>query len=133
MVWIVLAALGVPLWLCVAGILMLVLHNRSLRKRPGDIPVRVRLPGKKRWTMGHGIWVSDVFAFRASPAGWKEDIFWANAVSVQSADEEERKKLHRIGDDPAVASLNLTEGGMVAVAARGEHRAALAGPFGAAA
>jgi hypothetical protein len=39
-----------PLWLCAAGISVLILENRSLRKRPGDIPVRVLRRGKKRWT-----------------------------------------------------------------------------------
>ncbi len=44
MVWAILALLGVPLWICAAGITVLVLKNRGLRNRPGDIPVRVKLP-----------------------------------------------------------------------------------------
>ena len=60
MIWVILVALGVPLWLCALGILTLVVQNRRLRNRYGDIPVRVRGPGKKRWTRGHAIWVSDV-------------------------------------------------------------------------
>ena len=67
MIWAILALLGVPLWLCAPGILSLVLRNRELRKRYGDIPVRVRRAGKKRWTRGHAIWVSDVFACAARP------------------------------------------------------------------
>jgi hypothetical protein len=67
-IWAILAFVGVPLWLCAIGILMLVFNNRKLRKRPGDIPVRILRPGKKRWTRGHAIWVSDVFAWRASSA-----------------------------------------------------------------
>ena len=50
MVWAVLALLGVPLWLCALGILSLVVRNRQLRERYGDIPVRMRRPGKERWT-----------------------------------------------------------------------------------
>ena len=130
MIWVILAALGVPLWVCALGILALLLRNRSLRKRPGDVPVRVLPAGKKRWTPGHGIWVHDVFAWRASPAGWKEDLFWARGASVRPADAESRKKLRRIGDDPVIASLTLAEGGTVEVAARREHRATLLGPFG---
>ena len=68
MIWAILALLGVPLWLCALGILTAVVQNRKLRKRYGDIPVRVRRPGKKRWTRGHAIWVSDVFAWRGTPA-----------------------------------------------------------------
>ena len=61
MVWAILALLGVPLWLCAAGIIITVLRNRGLRQRHGDIPVRVKRAGKTRWTRGHAIWVSDVF------------------------------------------------------------------------
>ena len=68
MIWAILALLGVPLWLCALGILTAVVQNRKLRKRYGDIPVGVRGPGKKRWTRGHAIWVSDVFAWRGTPA-----------------------------------------------------------------
>ena len=40
MVWAILALLGVPLWLCAAGIAIITFRNRGLRKRHGDIPVR---------------------------------------------------------------------------------------------
>jgi hypothetical protein len=51
MIWAILALLGVPLWLCTAGILVVALNNRRLRKRHGDIPVRVSLnPPSSRWT-----------------------------------------------------------------------------------
>jgi hypothetical protein len=60
-IWVILVALGVPLWLCAVGILTVVVQNRKLRNRYGDIPVRVRGRGQKRWTRGHAIWVSDVF------------------------------------------------------------------------
>ena len=35
MIWAILALLGVPLWLCAAGITMIVFRNRSLRERHG--------------------------------------------------------------------------------------------------
>ena len=38
-IWIILAALGVPLWLCALAILALMYRNRALRQRPGDVPV----------------------------------------------------------------------------------------------
>ena len=129
MIWAVLLALGVPLWLCAIGILALVFRNRTLRKRPGNVPVRVRRAGKKRWVSGHGLWVSDVFAWRGSPAAWSEDLVWIADVSARPPDAEERKKLRRIGDDPLIASLTLAEGGAIDVAARREDRASLLGPF----
>jgi hypothetical protein len=94
MIWAILIALGVPLWLCAAGILTLLLQNRSLRKRRGNVPVRVHPPKKKRWAPGHGVWIHDVFAFRGFPAAWKEALIWATEASVRVANDEERKKLH---------------------------------------
>jgi hypothetical protein len=40
-IWAILAFLGVPLWVCAAGILVILVNNRRLRTRYGDIPVRV--------------------------------------------------------------------------------------------
>ena len=74
MIWAILALLGVPLWLCGIGFLMVLMRYRSLTKRPNDMAVRVLRFDKKRWTRGHGIWVSDVFAWRASPGAWNETI-----------------------------------------------------------
>jgi hypothetical protein len=128
-IWAILALLGIPLWLVAIGILMLVLNNRRLRKRPDDIPVRVLRPGKKRWTRGHAIWVSNVFAWRASPAGWSEDLLEVSDVAARPATPEEHEKLHRLADDPAIASLALAGGGTLEVAARPEHRSSLLGPF----
>jgi hypothetical protein len=67
MIFAILALLGVPLWLCAIGILVILMRNRKLRKRHGNIPVRVKRLGKQRWTRGHAIWVSDVFAWQGSP------------------------------------------------------------------
>ena len=129
MIWAILAALGVPLWLCAAGILTLVLRNRALRKRPGNVPVRMRRAGKKRWSPGHGVWVHDVFAFRGSPAAWKEALGWATDARTRPANEQERKKLHRIGENPIVVTLTLEGRETLELAARPEHQADLMGPF----
>jgi hypothetical protein len=106
-----------------------VLRNRELRKRPGNVPVRARPSNKKRWTPGHGLWIHDVFAFRGLPAGWKEGLAWATDASVRETTDQERKKLHRIGDEPVVVTLTLREGGTIEFATRPEHADALMGPF----
>jgi hypothetical protein len=128
-IWAVLAMLGIPLWLCAIGILTVVFQNRRLRKRPGNVPIRVLRPGKGRWTSGHGVWVSDVFAWRGSPAAWREDLVQVRGASSRAADVEERKKLHRIGDQPVIATFELAEGGALEVAIGAEHRSALLGPY----
>ena len=44
MIWAILVLVGVPIWLCALGITALVFRARALRKRPGNIPVRVLRP-----------------------------------------------------------------------------------------
>ena len=130
MIWAILALIGVPLWLIAIAITVLVFRNRALRKRHGDLPVRVLRAGKKRWTRGHAIWVSDVFAWRASPASWNEGLEQVTDASLREhIDAQTAKKLHRLGDSPVVASLTLVDGAVIDVAARPEQRSALMGPF----
>ena len=74
MIWALLAMVGVPLWLCAIGIFALVLPEQvpaaTARRHPGPGAAR----GKTRWIRGHAVWVSDVFAWRGSPAAWQEDL-----------------------------------------------------------
>ena len=51
------------------------------------------------------------------------------AVTMRAADPEERKRLHRLADDPAIATLTIVEGETLEVAAGTEDRSALFGPF----
>jgi hypothetical protein len=130
MIWAILALLGVPLWLCAIALTVLVFRNRTLRKRYGDISVGILRSGKKRWVRGHAIWVSDVFAWRASPASWKEGLEQVTDASLhEHIGAQTAKKLHRLGDSPVVASLTLVGGDVIDVAARPEQRSALMGPF----
>jgi len=130
MIWAVLALLGVPLWLCAAAVLALVYRNKSLRKRHGDIPVRVQRAGTSRWTRGHAVWVSDVFAWRGSPAAWSEDLLEVTDARVGVLESADLKKLHRLGEHPAVVILTPAQGEPVRVAATSEHCEALLGPWG---
>ena len=121
-------ALGVPLWLCAAAILVVLLRNRALRKRPGNVPVRIRRQGRKWWSPGHAVWIHDVFAFRGLAAAWKEALIWAGSASSRPAASEERRKLHRIGRSrhrPTHASGRLA----IDVAARADREQDLFGPF----
>ncbi|HEV3282857.1 MAG TPA: hypothetical protein VG010_01525 [Solirubrobacteraceae bacterium] len=129
MIWVALAALGVPLWLCAVAILTLILRNRALRRRPGNVPVRVRSPGKKRWSPGHGVWIHDVFAFRGLPAAWREALAWASDATVRVPSDHERRGLHRLGGQPIVVTLTLAEGGALELAASADHESDLLGPF----
>jgi hypothetical protein len=129
MVWALLAVLGVPLWLSAVAIMLLVHRNRTLRKRHGDIPVRVLRAGKTRWTRGHALWVSDVFAWRGSPAAWNEALERIAAANMRTASPEEQHRLRGLGDRPVVAELKTDQGQLLRVATTAEHQGDLAGPF----
>ena len=130
MIWALLALVGVPLWLYALGVLALAYRNHGLRKQHHDIAVQVQQTSKPRWTRGHAIWLSDVLAWRGSPAAWRPPVHVVGA-SACSATPEERKKLHRLGDGPVVATLTTSQGDVLRVAASAEHRSALSGPFAA--
>jgi hypothetical protein len=123
-----LALLGVPLWFCAIALSVLLLRNRSLRKRRGNVPTRIRVVPGKRWIRGHGLWVHDVWAFRGSPAAWNEKLVWVTEAHVRAPTDEEREKLRRLGEHPIVATFGF-DGGTLDVAAAEEHRALVLGPF----
>ena len=129
MIWAILVLLGVPLWLCATGISVVVFRSRRLRARYGNVPVRVLRPGHTRWTRGQAIWVSDVFAWRGNPAAWAEDLVHVVDVKARPAAPAELKKLHRLGEGPAVVELFGAGGETMTVAAPGTDEAALLGPF----
>ena len=130
MIWIILAALGVPLWLIAIALLTLLFRNRTIRNRPGNVPVRMRVPGKKRWDRGHAVWVHDVFAFRGSPAAWEEVLEHIKGATVRPATADEAHKLRGL-DDPIIATLTTADGRTIEAAASragpGQARCAVRG------
>ena len=104
------------------------MHDR-LRSRYGNIPVRVLRPGHTRWTRGQATWVSDVFAWRANQHSWAEDLLQVVDVTGRPADPAELKKLHRLGEGPAVVEPTGADGETLTVATAGADEAALLGPF----
>ena len=99
----------------------------ELKQRPGNIPCRLRQAGKKRWIPGHAVWVSDVLAFDGSPAVWNESLTWIREISPLGLDQDEARKLKRLG--PAVVAVTLTtdKGEELAVAAKASFSPALTG------
>jgi hypothetical protein len=127
-IWAILALVGVPLWLCAIAILVLILRNRALRKRPDDIPMRLRAEPDGHWRRGHGLWAHDVLAFRASPAMWAESLLWVSDATSRELTAEEAHKFRRL--DGAVG-VTLTVHGMPAaegVTSR-QHLPLLLGPY----
>jgi hypothetical protein len=107
--------------------LALLARYYMLVRRAGNIPVRMRRAGKTKWSRGHAVWVHDVFAFRASPAAWYESLSWVAETQQRAPTQEERRRLHRLGDDMAIGTFCLNDGVSVDVAARREYGPALFG------
>jgi hypothetical protein len=128
MTWAILAVVGVQLCVCAAGIALVFLGNRSLRRRPGNIPVRILPQGQTRWRRGHGVWASDVFAWRRSPAAWHEELLPVVEVRPYLAHAEERRRLRRIGDAAVFVEL-ITRTGSLRAATSWANARALLGPF----
>jgi hypothetical protein len=129
MTWALLTAVGVSLCLCAAGILAVLLRNRSLRHRPGSIACRLRVTPDGRWIRGHGVWVHDVFAFRGSPAAWRERLLWAIDVEVRPATEREARKLGAGARRAVIATIaGAPDDGRIEVAGREEDELLLLGP-----
>ncbi|MFZ0323624.1 MAG: hypothetical protein WAN48_05765 [Actinomycetes bacterium] len=129
MVWAILLLLGLPLWFIVVGITVTLIRGRNLRRRQGNFPARLKRPGKSRWTRGNAIWVSDVFAFRGSPAAWSEDIVHVVSLALREPSDEEIHRLRRLGDRLQIATLSIAEGDPYEVATGSERRVAMVGPF----
>jgi hypothetical protein len=127
-IWAILAVLGVPLWLIVGGIAYMVLLNRHLRHREGDVLVRARQAAGKRWRRGHALWVGHVFAYRSSPSGWNESLDWIRSATLRELSAAEAHQLRHL-ENPVLAVLLTGDDRTLEVAAAGVRRSALLGPF----
>jgi hypothetical protein len=127
--WILLFETCLLAGFCAGGIALVVVRNRRMRERPGNVPVRLWRQGDDRWLPAHGVWANDVFAVRPAPAAWGEALFWIVDAKRHRVTDEERTKLHRIGERPVAFEFGLACGGSVRMAARREHEEALLGPF----
>jgi hypothetical protein len=128
MVLIILAVLGVPLWI-VFGVLATVLWSRSqVKKAPGVFPCKVRLasgtfPGlKEKWPFlpSYAAWVHDVLIVRSGLALVRSQLLPVAdlAGEVEPADPQQIK---RLGENPQTISLRLDNGAVVEAAAAAAH------------
>ena len=127
MIWLLLSLLvGVPVWLVALAAGMIWYRNLRLRRRPGNIPCRLR--AGHRWVSGNGLWVHDVFSFRPSAAIWAERMDWVRQASLRPPLPEEARGIRRLSD-PIVAILLLDDGTELTVATESNLQARLTGPL----
>ena len=135
MIWILLAALGVPIWLVLGGITWALWNRRIFRRRPGVFACKVRrvsaADASGGWQRGtsYAYWVHDVMLvhhglalvrFEALPVRIVEQrITSARGVKVK-------------GDDAVSIGLTLDDGSLVEIASSSSSLPLLPGPFPAA-
>src|SRR5215204_6526345 len=95
---------GVPLWLFVLVVFMLIRPNRQLRQRSGNVSVRLRTAADTRWNRGNGVWVDDVFAVRGGIADRKESFLRVTAATTRTPNGDDIEQLGKF-DDPVIATL----------------------------
>jgi hypothetical protein len=136
MVWILLAALGVPVWLVVGALAAGLWSRRGFKRSPGVFRAKLRVaagevPGfKSSWPRGPGYarWVHDVLLMHRGLALVRNKelaVAGVNGPLVVGGPEE----ITRLGPSPVVLALTLDGGATVKLAGPSEDRDAVAGPY----
>ena len=86
MIWIILAVLGVPLWLIAIALITLLLNRNA-----DPATCRCGSGAREAVDRGNAAWVHDVFAFRS--ATWEEVLEHVQGATVRPATPEEAHKL----------------------------------------
>ena len=132
MIWGILATLGVPLWVCAAGISVLVMRNRAIRHRPGNVKVRRRCKASRGGRVGTACGAPRVRVSRYS-AAWAESFIPVREAVTLSPLASDRKKLRRLGAQPLIVRPSTTMASTSISRPTPAHAFDLFGPFGSAA
>ena len=137
MIWVILALLGIPLWLIAAGLTFTVWHHRDVTKRPGIFACKARASAGEVSALGekfprfssHALWVHRVLIIYSGPSRSRSDPHGVERVKepLTAADPDAVK---RLGDEPQLLTLRLDDGAVIEVAAAQGDSELLLGPFG---
>jgi hypothetical protein len=136
MVWILLAAFGVPVWFLVGVAVAGLRSRRAFARSPGVFPAKVRavaghVPGVKTswpWERTYARWVHDVLLVHRGLA-----LARNTALPVASVDGSlvaaAPQDVPALGPSPVVLTLTLDGGAIVDLAGRSQDRDAVVGPY----
>jgi hypothetical protein len=131
-IWILLAMLGVPIWLVLGALGGALWSRRTFQRAPGVFPCKIRTvsrsesPGKWTRATTYARWVHDVLLVHAGLA-----LVRFRAVPVAGVDESvaQAPDVKLKGGDLVSIRLRLDDGSVVEVAAPKSMQATLRGPF----
>ena len=132
MIWIVLAALGVPIWLVVGGLAGALWSRRRFRRAPGVFACKVRsvsgADGSGKWEGGsvYARWVHDVLLVHRGLALVR---FEALPVRVVERAIKTIQGVKVKGEDGVSIRLSLDDGSVVEIASSDASASLLSGPF----
>jgi hypothetical protein len=134
-IWILLAALGIPVWMLVGALAATLLSRRAFKRQPGVFRVKLRSVSgdaaglKDRWPRrpSYARWVHDVLLVQRGLALIRTEalptVDAQGSIASRSADE-----IHGLGDNPLVLTLVVDGGASVELAAEAGARATMVGP-----
>jgi hypothetical protein len=128
MIWIILYALGIPLWLIIGAITSAVVSRRRFRREPGVFASKVRRePGAEAWprAKSYGRWVHDVLIVHRGLALVRHAAMGVVTATGPLVVTDAKG----LGDEPSSVSLHLDDGSTLDVAAARSDAELLPGPF----
>ena len=99
MIWILLAALGIPIWLIVGALIAIWQIRRTTKQQPGVFEVSVRTPGADTWPRqpSYARVIRDVLVLNRGVALLRVEVHPIDAVSESDLDETPRKPADAVG------------------------------------
>lgn len=133
MIWILLALLGIPLWLVVGGLIGALVARRRRRRAPGTFPCKLRPVGPgddNSWprTRSYACWAHDVLLVHRGLALARYEVLPVVNVSGPPIPTTARG----VGKGPVSFRLNLDDGRFMDLATPRTEATTAAGPFDAA-
>ena len=127
-----LAVIGVDLIVIVVLLALAISRRRWIKRRPGAFEGAIRVADGEldglgpKWRRGYGRWVREVLVWTKAPFLFRNELVPGDGLAGERPARPDEVK--RLGGSPVVIEL-ATEAAMVEVAASGEQRELLRGPY----
>ena len=136
MIWILLAALGIPLWMVVGLLLGTVLSRRAMKRTPGVFPAKLRAgpegvdPADRKWPRrtSYAVWVHDVLVVHGGIALVRTHALPVAGV-IGPCSPLQPGQVRGLGEHPLMTTIVLDDGAEMQLAAPDQARDAMVGPF----